>query len=144
VTLPGGLGAHKWRDRQLLDVLTSDHAGAAPLLLDGDGSVLEAAWGNVFVLEGEVLLTPPADGRLLPGVTRAALLAAAAEEGLQPREEALSLARFTRADAILFSSSLAGAIPAAVGERGGASPGALALSNRLTRRLVREPAAAQV
>ncbi len=46
----------------------------APLLVDADGTVLEAAWGNVWVLEGDALLTPPADGRILPGVTRSLLL----------------------------------------------------------------------
>ena len=40
--LPGGLGAHKWRDRRLLDEL-SGRLDAVPLILDLDGDVLEAA-----------------------------------------------------------------------------------------------------
>jgi para-aminobenzoate synthetase/4-amino-4-deoxychorismate lyase len=126
--LPGGLGACKWRDRRLLDALARD--GATPLLLDGDGSVLEAAWGNVFALEGDVLVTPAADGRLLPGVTRAALLELSVALELTAVEEPLSLERLAGADAIVLTSALAGAVPAVVGA---AAPqlGAWALFERI-------------
>ena len=63
-TLPGGLGAHKWRDRTLVDALTQ-----TPLLLDEDGTVLEAGWANVLIRRGGSLLRPRADGRILPGTT---------------------------------------------------------------------------
>jgi anthranilate/para-aminobenzoate synthase component I/branched-subunit amino acid aminotransferase/4-amino-4-deoxychorismate lyase len=131
-TLPGGLGAHKWHDRRLLDALAREAAGATPLLLDGDGAVLEAAWASVFVLEGERLTTPPADGRLLPGVTRAALLDAAEAYGLAPAEAPLTLERLVRADAILVTSALAGAVQATVEGHLG-DIGALALVRDLTR-----------
>ena len=68
--LPGGLGAHKWRDRRLLEALAALRPGAVPLLVDTDGLVLEAAYANVWIVEGDALITPPADGRMLPG-TRA-------------------------------------------------------------------------
>ena len=89
-TLPGGLGAHKWRDRTLVDALTQ-----TPLLLDADGSVLEAGWANVLIRRGGVLRRPRADGRILPGTT------------LPPAEEAdLTLDDLRRADEILVSSSI--------------------------------------
>jgi para-aminobenzoate synthetase/4-amino-4-deoxychorismate lyase len=115
--LAGGLGAHKWRDRRLLDALSriaSERAETTPLLVEADAeaTVLEAAWGNVFALEGELLLTPPADGRILPGVTRAALLGAAPAAGLTPVETPLTLKRLAAADAVLLSSALAGVVPA--------------------------------
>ena len=95
-TLPGGLGAHKWRDRALVDALTQ-----TPLLLDGDGSVLEAGWANVLIRRGKILLRPRDDGRILPGTT------------LPPAEEAdLTLADLRRADEILVSSSIVGVVPA--------------------------------
>jgi para-aminobenzoate synthetase/4-amino-4-deoxychorismate lyase len=102
--LPGGLGAHKWRDRRLLDALRASTAGAVPLLVDTDGCVLEAAYANVWIVEGDEQITPPADGRILPGTTRAALLAA--ERGA--REEAFDLERLAAADAVLLSSSISG------------------------------------
>jgi para-aminobenzoate synthetase/4-amino-4-deoxychorismate lyase len=132
-TLPGGLGAHKWRDRRLLDALA--RGGATPLLLDGDGAVLEAAWGNVFALEGATLLTPPADGRLLPGVTRAAVLDAAEAAELHAVEAEISLARLAAADAILLSSALVGAVPAAFEDAAPDEVGAMALARRVARAL---------
>ncbi len=130
--LPGGLGAHKWRDRRLLDQLAGDAASTpTPLLLDADGSVLEAAWGNVFALEGELLLTPPADGRVLPGVTRSALLRAAADAGLTAVETDLPLARLVAADALLVTSALAGAVSARLDGHRAASAGTSALARRI-------------
>lgn len=109
-TLPGGLGAHKWADRRLLDLLARPEM--TPLLIDSDGSVLEAAWGNIWIREGERLLTPPADGRILPGVTRERVLEEGIWEGLHAREEPIPLDRLVEADGLLASSSLAGLIPA--------------------------------
>jgi para-aminobenzoate synthetase/4-amino-4-deoxychorismate lyase len=102
--LPGGLGAHKWCDRRLLEALGERTAGAVPLLVDGDGRVLEAAYANVWIVERGELLTPPADGCILPGVTRAGLLAAEPAA----REVEIGLERLERADAILLTSSIAG------------------------------------
>ena len=105
--LPGGLGAHKWADRRLLDAL-GVLLGAVPLLVDADGSVLEAAWASVWAQEGERLVTPAADGRLLPGVTRAALLRADRRCHAEP----VSLHRLRAADALWVSSALRGLVPA--------------------------------
>ena len=69
VLVAGGLGAHKWADRSPLAGL--DGPGRAGLLCDLDGTVLEASSANVWLVEGGRLVTPPADGRILPGVTRA-------------------------------------------------------------------------
>ena len=106
--LPGGLGAHKWRDRRLLDVLTVLRPGTVPLLVDTDGLVLESAYSNVWIVEGDELITPPADGRILPGTTRAALLAD--EPGA--REEPIDLERLASADSAFLTSSISGWLPA--------------------------------
>jgi len=105
--LPGGLGAHKWRDRGLVDALGAVASGV-PLLVDTDGSVLEAAYANVWIVEDVELITPPADGRILPGTERAMLLAA------DPfaREEPFDLRRLARADAVFLTSSISGRHPA--------------------------------
>jgi len=104
--LPGGLGAHKWRDRRLLDEL-AERIGAVPLIVDLDGDVLEAASSNLFVVEGTHLVTPPLDGRQLPGTVRARVLA------LHPaREERLTLDRIAAADEVLLASSIRGIYPA--------------------------------
>ena len=105
--LPGGLGAHKWRDRRLLDTLAALRPGSVPLLVDTGGLVLEAAYANVWIVEGDALITPPADGRILPGITRAALLA---HDGA--REEPIDLDRLASADALFLTSSISGRLPA--------------------------------
>jgi len=104
--LPGGLGAHKWRDRRLLDEL-AERVEAVPLIVDLDGDVLEAAYANIFIVEGTHLVTPPLDGRQLPGTVRARVLA------LHPaREERLTLDRLAGADELLLASSIRGVHPA--------------------------------
>jgi para-aminobenzoate synthetase / 4-amino-4-deoxychorismate lyase len=113
----GGLGPHKWRDRRLLDI-AARHRGTisgcerVPLLLDADGTVLEAAWGNLWVLDGDALVTPPADGRILPGVTRALLLELAPSLGLRPREEPISLHRAQTVPVTFVTSAIRLAVPA--------------------------------
>jgi para-aminobenzoate synthetase/4-amino-4-deoxychorismate lyase len=103
--LPGGLGAHKWRDRRLLEEL-AERVEAVPLIVDLDGDVLEAAYANIFIVEGTHLVTPPLDGRQLPGTVRARVLA------LHPaREERLTLDRIAGADELLLASSIRGIHP---------------------------------
>jgi para-aminobenzoate synthetase / 4-amino-4-deoxychorismate lyase len=121
--LPGGLGDRKWLDRRLVDSLAA-RAEGAPLLVDGDGAVLEAAWGNVWAIEGERLLTPPADGRLLAGVTRARLLRVAGSLGLTAAEEEITLGRLREAEGVFLTSALRGEVPARV--EGGPEPHPLA------------------
>ncbi|HYY05904.1 MAG TPA: aminotransferase class IV [Candidatus Limnocylindria bacterium] len=109
-TVPGGLGAHKWTDRRAIDDAAA-RLDATPLIVEPGAEVLEAGWGNVWALEGARLLTPPTDGRILPGVTRARLLGLADELGLEAAEERLSVERLARADAILLTSALRLAVP---------------------------------
>jgi para-aminobenzoate synthetase / 4-amino-4-deoxychorismate lyase len=119
--LPGGLGAHKWGDRRLLDELARRLA-TVPLLVDLDGQVLEAAHANVWIREGTTLVTPPLDGRLLPGTVRARLLAEP-PPGHTAREEPVTLERAAAADELLLSSSLRDLHPAAL-RHGPAAPAA--------------------
>jgi para-aminobenzoate synthetase/4-amino-4-deoxychorismate lyase len=104
VVLPGGLGAHKWRDRTLLASHEADDPGTLPLLLDADGYVLETSRTSVLAEAADgTLHTPPADGRILPGVTVAHLHAS-------PR--ALTLDDLRAARAIHVASALRGLQPA--------------------------------
>jgi len=103
----GGLGEHKWRDRTLLKPLPD---GSEPLIADG-GELLEAARANLFIVEDDRVVTPPADGRILPGITRAAVMRLAADEGIPVREEAVSSARAARASEVFVTGSLRGIEP---------------------------------
>jgi para-aminobenzoate synthetase/4-amino-4-deoxychorismate lyase len=108
VAMPGGLGSHKWADRRLLDSLAG--IDRVPLLVDGDGDLLEASFANVWLLEQGKLVTPPADGRLLPGITRAMLIALGPLNGLDVRVEPVSLERARSAAQIFLTSSVRHAV----------------------------------
>jgi para-aminobenzoate synthetase/4-amino-4-deoxychorismate lyase len=119
ITVPGGLGAHKWVDRLLLGRLAGG-GDAEPVLCDLDGFVLESGRANVFVVEdGAQIVTPPADGRILPGVTRAMVLELAPELGIDVRVEPVDLARLADAREIFLTGSLSGVEPAQFGPRRG-------------------------
>jgi para-aminobenzoate synthetase/4-amino-4-deoxychorismate lyase len=96
LVLPGGLGAHKWVDRALV-------AGPEPLIADLSGELLETGSGNLFVVEGDRLVTPPADGRILPGVTRAQLM-----RERDVVEEPIDLQRLHAADDAFVTSAIRG------------------------------------
>jgi para-aminobenzoate synthetase/4-amino-4-deoxychorismate lyase len=108
VALAGGLGGHKWRDRRLVDAWDRAVAPAVPLLVDLDGTVLETTRANVFAVRDGRLLTPPLDGRILPGVTRARTLEQAGRLRIPTAERALTLDDLAGADAVLTSGALRG------------------------------------
>ncbi len=118
VHVPGGLGAHKWRDRRALE--RAGETSGVPLILDDEQEVLEAAWANVFIIEGTRLLTPAADGRILPGVTRELLLELGPRHGWTVEELPLPLTRVRDADAVLLTSSVRHAVAAGWGASGSA------------------------
>jgi para-aminobenzoate synthetase / 4-amino-4-deoxychorismate lyase len=111
VTIAGGLGAHKWADRRLLDQTATALDGALPLIVDADGSALEAERASIFLVRDGVLATPPVDGRILPGVARARVLAIAGELGISVAERPLALAELDEADELFLSGSIRGIEP---------------------------------
>jgi para-aminobenzoate synthetase/4-amino-4-deoxychorismate lyase len=110
--LSGGLGPHKWVDRSLLDAAQAElPESSLPLLVDEDGSVLEASRANVFSFRDGVLLTPPLDGRILPGVTRMRAIELAGELGIEAREAGLSLDDLLSANEVFLTGSVRGIEP---------------------------------
>jgi para-aminobenzoate synthetase/4-amino-4-deoxychorismate lyase len=113
VTVAGGLGLHKWADRRALEAAAAEAgAGAAgggrvlTLIVDEDGAVLEAERANVFAVIDGVLVTPPADGRILPGVTRTRVMEVAKEIGVEAREAGFSLDELDAADEAFLTGSV--------------------------------------
>jgi para-aminobenzoate synthetase/4-amino-4-deoxychorismate lyase len=83
VVLPGdGFGAHKWSDRRIQAELEAAHPGCVVILGDAAG-LLETTRANVVAVEDGKLVTPPLDGRILPGVTRTVLLELARDLGIE-------------------------------------------------------------
>lgn len=100
----GGLGCHKWADRA---ALPTPGPGEAPLLVDGD-EVLEAAWASVFAVRDGAVFTPPLDGRILPGVTRATIVDLARARGFEVFEQILTLEELHLADEVFLTNSIRG------------------------------------
>lgn len=123
----GGLGPHKWVHRPGINRPSPGEAGA--LVID-KGEVLEAGWANIFAVRSGTLFTPPLDIRILPGTTRATLLALAAEEEIETHEHPLTPTDLLSADETFLTNSVRGIEPA---EELDGQP--LASSGPLTHRL---------
>jgi para-aminobenzoate synthetase / 4-amino-4-deoxychorismate lyase len=107
--VPGGWGRHKWQDRS---ALASSDTDVDPLLVDEDDHLLETGRGNVFVVRDGEVVTPPLDGRILPGVTRAAVLDLLAVLGVGCRERAVALPDLRAADEVFVTNAIGGVRPA--------------------------------
>jgi para-aminobenzoate synthetase/4-amino-4-deoxychorismate lyase len=112
VQVEGGLGAHKWKDRSLLRRLGSGlEENEELLILDAGEEVLETGAGNVFALFEDALVSPVADHRSLPGVTRARVIELAHRAGLTVEERPLGLADLGGVAEVFLTSSVRGVVP---------------------------------
>jgi para-aminobenzoate synthetase / 4-amino-4-deoxychorismate lyase len=114
VAVPGGIGAYKWRDRRLLSELAAQAdlpPGTYLLITDETGELLESDRANLFAVIDGVLLTPPADGRLLPGTTRAAVMRAARSHGIRVGQKPLTLGELASASEVFVTNAVVGALP---------------------------------
>ena len=59
-----------------------------------------------------MLITPPADGRILPGITRKAILRLAAQLGITAREAAIRPEIIQQASEVFVTNSVIGIVPA--------------------------------
>jgi branched-subunit amino acid aminotransferase/4-amino-4-deoxychorismate lyase len=109
LTVAGGLGCHKWRDRSWLAAQRRARArrrNVELLLLDVDGEVLETERAAVLLVEGDRLVAAPDDARRLPSLTRRRLLSAADAAGLEVSVERIDLKRLLAADLVMAGSSI--------------------------------------
>lgn len=97
----------------LEQVLARRYAAAAgaqeALLLNSIGHLVEASAANLFLVRDGALLTPPLADGALPGITRARVLALAAEAGVPATaDRSLSIEDLVSADEAFLTSSLVG------------------------------------
>jgi para-aminobenzoate synthetase/4-amino-4-deoxychorismate lyase len=111
VTVPRGIGPHKWADRRLLEQAQAELEPAVPLVLDTDGTPLEGSRSNLFVARDGSLATPPTDGRILPGVARARAIEVARTAGIEVSERALTLDELAAADEVFMTGGVRGVEP---------------------------------
>jgi len=82
--------------------------GCEGLILNEHERVAEGATSNVFLVQGDVVLTPPPDEGLLPGIVRSKLLTLTSGAGVKVVERAIAASELSSADAVLLTSSLRG------------------------------------
>lgn len=105
--LPGGYGEHKWVDRALL----ASASELEPLLIDEDGSLLETARANIFLVMDDGLHTPALDGRILPGTMRGRVIEHARSLGIPVFQHRLTSADLAKAHEVFVTNALRGIVP---------------------------------
>jgi branched-chain amino acid aminotransferase len=81
------------------------------LVVDGRGNVVEGATSNVFVVQAGGLKTPPEGAGILPGITRAHVLDAAARLGIAVEERELKPDDLYKAEEVFITSSIREILP---------------------------------
>ena len=107
-TVPGGLGDWKWADRSYLAAL-EERLGAEALVVDLDGTALETSRASLLLLYPDRLVSPPLDGRILPGTARQRILASARADGMSVEERPVPLGELLEGATLFTCNSLRGA-----------------------------------
>ncbi|MCY0991189.1 aminotransferase class IV [Nannocystis sp. ILAH1] len=89
----------------LREAQASGHDDA--LFLGDDGTVVEATGANLFIVRDGRLVTPPDHEPLLPGITRATVLALAADLGIPALEAPIPRHHLVTADEVFLANSAA-------------------------------------
>ena len=75
------------------------------LMRNQAGEIVECSQSNVFMVRQGVVLTPPLEAGLLPGITREFVLELAADLGLEARQASLSPAELLAADEVFLTGT---------------------------------------
>lgn len=94
----------------LLRQLAIDH-GAVETILFRDGVLTEGAASNIFAVENGIILAPPKDNRMLPGITYDLVLELAAANGIPLEVGKFTESRIRAADELWLTSSTKEVLP---------------------------------
>jgi D-alanine transaminase len=86
-------------------------AGVGDVILHRDGVVTEGSHTNVLGVIDGVLVTAPADHRILPGITRGLVLELAVADGIDVAERTWTLDELFAADEVFMTSTNSGVRP---------------------------------
>ncbi|MEI6499802.1 MAG: branched-chain-amino-acid transaminase [Armatimonadota bacterium] len=81
------------------------------IMLTTDGYVCECTGDNIFLINGNTLITPPDYIGNLPGITRAAVMELAAERGMEVREDLFRLRSVYTAEEVFLTGTAAEIVP---------------------------------
>jgi D-alanine transaminase len=86
-------------------------AGCVETIMLRDGYLTEGAASNIFVVRDGVLLAPPKDHRMLPGITYDVVLELAARHGMPHEVREISEVELRSADELWMTSSTKEVLP---------------------------------
>ena len=81
------------------------------IALGPEGLISEGSGQNVFIVSKGILFTTPANGTLLPGITRDSIIMLAREAGLEVREQAMQREVLYTADEIFLTGTASEVTP---------------------------------
>jgi branched-chain amino acid aminotransferase len=96
---------------QLVKMEALANGFAEAIALGPGGMVSEGSGQNVFLVDGNQLVTTPLDGTLLGGITRASIIALAHRDGLTVREQPIPREMLYTADEVFFTGTAAELTP---------------------------------
>jgi branched-subunit amino acid aminotransferase/4-amino-4-deoxychorismate lyase len=97
-----------------LSLQAARNAGADDaILVDEDGYIFEGSTSNMFLVRGGGLVTPPAEGAILPGVMRAKVEQLAETHGIPVVEALIRVLDLRPDDGMLLTSSVRGIVAVA-------------------------------
>jgi branched-subunit amino acid aminotransferase/4-amino-4-deoxychorismate lyase len=128
--LAGYKGLNYWSNRLLHEMSRAEGFDEC-LTIDAAGTVREGSRTNIFLVVDGELITPPSDGRIVPGIMRGVVIERAARLGIAVEESGLNLFDpKSEPEEVFLTNAVRGVVP--VGSWGDArfpAPG------RVTRRI---------
>lgn len=79
--------------------------GADDIIFVKNGYAYEGAFSNLFIVKNKVIMTPPTNGSILPGITRQVIIKIIKKEKIQIYEKMISIDELNQADEIWLTSS---------------------------------------
>src|SRR5919202_320446 len=100
-----------YMNSQLIKMEALLNGFAEGIALDDRGYVSEGSGENIFLVTGDVILTPPLSSSILPGITRDSVIQICHELGITVKERTIQRAALYVADELFFSGTAAEVTP---------------------------------
>jgi branched-chain amino acid aminotransferase len=100
-----------YMNSQLIKMEALLNGFAEGIALDDRGYVSEGSGENIFLVTGDVVLTPPLSSSILPGITRDSVIQICHELGITIKERTIQRAALYVADELFFSGTAAEITP---------------------------------
>ncbi|HET6973037.1 MAG TPA: branched-chain amino acid transaminase [Pyrinomonadaceae bacterium] len=100
-----------YMNSQLIKMEALLNGFAEGIALDDRGYVSEGSGENIFLVTGDIVLTPPLSSSILPGITRDSVIQICEELGITVKERTIQRAALYVADELFFSGTAAEVTP---------------------------------